>query len=428
MKNTEYYFPKNNFSENTIGKEPNWLIKSGISILSGLMVLLFVASYLIHYPDKLNSKIIITSNDPPIRLTNLSGGTINKLFVKDGDSVQKDQRLYYIDNQKTDLNHIERLKEILIKPIDSLLLYDFKEDSINPGELLASYQNLYEHLINYRKYLQFNPDSLQISVLEGSLRKHNNIGQILKKKISLMEKRVELEKRKNNRQSELYEKGVIAKQEKESFEIDFFEISEDYYLLLSEKANLELKILDIKDQIITLNNKSENTIALFKEEFKNNINSLLNEISSWESMHFIKSPINGKVAFLKHDILNIKAAVGDQEIAVIPFSFDGVVLGKMFTPLYNTGNIKVGDQVNIFLDNYPYQEFGVITGKINSISTLPIENNYLIKVNLPEGLKTKSTIIPFTEELSGTAEIILEEKSLFIRIFQKIFYQNKNNY
>lgn len=64
-------------------------------------------------------------------------------------------------------------------------------------------------------------------------------------------------------------------------------------------------------------------------------------------------------------------------------------LGKIKAPALNSGKIKIGQNVNIRLSNYPDREFGMLNGVIKTISLTPDkDNNLLIDVELPKGLKT----------------------------------------
>lgn len=79
--------------------------------------------------------------------------------------------------------------------------------------------------------------------------------------------------------------------------------------------------------------------------------------------------------------------------------------------------------VNIKLDNYPYEQFGLLKGKIETITTVPLSEKYLVTVSLPQDLKTTyKKQIQFYPEMTGSAKIILKEE----RLLYKLFYQLKS--
>ena len=55
----------------------------------------------------------------------------------------------------------------------------------------------------------------------------------------------------------------------------------------------------------------------------------------------------------------------------------------------NQGKIKINQKVLIKLDNYKYQEYGIVQGKIKSIALVQDKDSkYYIEVALPNGLQT----------------------------------------
>jgi len=87
----------------------------------------------------------------------------------------------------------------------------------------------------------------------------------------------------------------------------------------------------------------------------------------------------------------------------------------------NSGKIKIGQEVNIRLANYPDRQFGVLKGKVKSISLTPDkEGNLLIDISLPKGLTTSyKTEIHFQQEMSGNADVITED----LRLIERLLYQ-----
>ena len=74
----------------------------------------------------------------------------------------------------------------------------------------------------------------------------------------------------------------------------------------------------------------------------------------------------------------------------------------------------------INLSNYPYEEYGIVTGLIQSISLVPKENNYYITISLPHGLATSyGKRIEFSQEMGCEAEVITEDLRLLDRFIYK---------
>lgn len=87
------------------------------------------------------------------------------------------------------------------------------------------------------------------------------------------------------------------------------------------------------------------------------------------------------------------------------------------------GKIRIGQDINIKLISYPFNEYGILKGKIKLISELPIDGRYAIKIVLPNGLTTSyKKKLKYYQGMTGNAEIILQD----LRLIEKILYRFKN--
>jgi len=95
-------------------------------------------------------------------------------------------------------------------------------------------------------------------------------------------------------------------------------------------------------------------------------------------------------------------------------------------PPQGAGKVKVGQEVNVKIDNFPYMEYGYIRVKINNISLIPIDNGqgtkaYILEVEFPEKLITNyGKTLTFSQEMTGNAEIITEDLRLIDRFLNPI--------
>ena len=111
---------------------------------------------------------------------------------------------------------------------------------------------------------------------------------------------------------------------------------------------------------------------------------------------------------------------GDAILSILPKNKQNIV-GRMAIPATNSGKVVSGEKVLIKLDNYQYQEFGIVEGIVQNISLTPDKDgNYYVDVLLPKGLKTSyNKELPFDKELKGNAEIVTND----LRLIERFFYQ-----
>ena len=112
---------------------------------------------------------------------------------------------------------------------------------------------------------------------------------------------------------------------------------------------------------------------------------------------------------------NIKQ--GDELFSVIPTQKQQFI-GKCILPILNTGKLSIGQHVNIKLDNYPYNENGMLQGTVTNISEVPNKDTYAIDVELINGLTTSyHKTLSYKEQMKGKADIITKNVSVMDRIF-----------
>ena len=102
----------------------------------------------------------------------------------------------------------------------------------------------------------------------------------------------------------------------------------------------------------------------------------------------------------------------------LSYSFDKEQLdGELYISSRYISRINIGQKVLIELDKYSYEDYGKITGIIDSVSDLPNENFYVALVGFPNGLITNyNKEISINDALKGSAEIVTED----IRFLQRI--------
>ena len=403
-------------------KVPHWMIRRGNLLFLFLILLLLGISWMVKYPDVIPSEIIVTTQIPPQKEFAKVSGKLTHIFVKDNQNVSVDQPLAIIENSA---NHedVFRLKSI----IDTIRVnnesFHFPIDSIPIlflGDIetsFALFENDYIHYQLNREYrpLSYVADANQYSLAQLNRRLESLLSQ---KKINALE--LEFERKNLKRHQMLFEKGVISEQDYEEKQMTFAQAERNY-------VNFESSISQIREAIGMANKTSKGTqIDRIKEEktlLKNTIqsfNQLKKSIKDWENLYVLKSNIKGAVTFLNYWSVNQTVDIDDLVFTVIPEDYSSFV-GKLKSPAQNSGKIKLGQKVNINLENYPDTEFGVLEGKVENISLIPNdEGQYLINVNLPKELITSyGKRISFKHEMRGVAEIITED----LRLFERFFYQ-----
>ena len=408
-----------------LSKMPSWVIRQGSTVFLFLILLVLCLSWVINYPYTIQTATLITTQIPPQKEFARTTGKLDSIYVEASNIVNNNTVLAVLENP-ANTEDIYYLKSILdsldfdsvpiefpINDIPILLLGDVETAYANFENSYTEYE-LNRALNPYRNEAVFN----QVSLNELKTRLRN-----IEAQYALNHSEIQLKQSDVDRNKRLLDKGVVSQLDYESKQLE----------LLNAKRgliNLEASISQIRESIANASMKVKGTeITRTREDAKlirstlQSFNQLKRAIEEWENLYVLKAEIEGQVSFLSYWSNNQTVNQGDLVFTIIPNSH-GNYLAKLKAAAQNSGKIKIGQKVNIKLDNYPDTEFGMLRGEVNHISLTPdSEGNYYIDVLLPQQLITSyNKEIVFKQEMSGVAEIITED----LRLIERFFYQFKS--
>ncbi|MDT8413663.1 MAG: hypothetical protein RQ875_14445, partial [Vicingaceae bacterium] len=97
-----------------ISAVPNWMIRWGITLIFGLIVMLVTLSWFIKYPDIIFGNATLTTLQPPVKLVVKSSGKLTTILLADGSTVEKNQVIAEMENPITQ-EGIEFLKNYVLE-------------------------------------------------------------------------------------------------------------------------------------------------------------------------------------------------------------------------------------------------------------------------------------------------------------------------
>lgn len=402
---------------------PHWMIRWGNIVVLSIILLMLGVSWMIKYPDMISTQISITTEVPPQKLIAKTSGRIEAILVKDKSQVTKETPIAVIENSAS-YKDVFLLKSIIDTiNIDKNTFPFEKTKTLQLGDIESSFA-----LFQKEYVVDELNNKLQPYKVEGAAQSYEAIQ--LRERLSLLESQksinqseLELQKNDLDRYETLYKKGIIATQELEKQRLQNLQSQKNYKSLLSTISQLKSSLNDLNrnSKTTTINENKEN--VNLDRNVTQAFYQLKKAIKDWELNYVFRSSINGTVTFLQLWSENQNIESGSTIFAIIP-SNETNYIGKVKAVAQNSGKIKVGQDVNIRLANYPDREFGIIKGNVKSISLTPDKDgNLLVDISLPNGLKTSyDKKIKFQQEMSGNADIITED----LRLLERLLYQFKD--
>lgn len=407
--------------QDILTQPPHWMIRWGNTIIFLILVLILMMSYVIRYPEFIPAPIVVTSQNPPEKLEARTNAKIEKIFIKEHQQVKKNEVLMVMQST-ANYEDVLKLKKIIdsMAP-DQLLSFPLNEVShFKLGELQGDYNGFAKAFQDETLFTRLQPYAPENLAANQSLSEYRLRIATTKQQKKLEQAKYEITKKNYQRSQDLYDQGVIASIELENEKIKFLQAQQNL-------ENIKISLSQMEEAISNLN-KTKSGTAINTEKDKITYSSqtlqlfeqLRKSLKQWEQNYLIISNTNGIASFQQFFGENQFVKAGDVILSILPENKDKLV-GRMSVPAANSGKIISGEKVLIKLDNYRYQEYGIIEGKVQNISLSPDKDgNYYVDVLLPKGLKTSyNKTLTFDKELKGNAEIVTED----LRLIERFFYQ-----
>lgn len=416
--------------DDILGKEPNILIKWGISLISIVILLILTGSYFFRYPDVVLASITITTDRLPVNLISKTSGKISVLLTRDKQLVREKSVLAIIKNT-ANFNDIQELN----MKLDSLFFQmNWNKAQVHRqienvhfnntyilGEIQESYLNFLKALREYNYFISSAFQLLKIASIRNQIAQQYSLQDKIVIQSQLIANQLELSYSQFMRDSLLYESKTIPRSEFEKSKTALLQFKVTSENATSNIDNSKITILQLEQQIMDLQQQWDTEVELRFDQLTNSYKVVINKIITWEETYLLITPITGSVTFTKFWCENQDLKAGECVMTIIPVNA-GKFSGKMQMPLAGSGKVKVGQRVDIKLLGYPYLEYGTLTGIVENISMVPIDDNYFVEIKLPNGLRTNyGKVIPNSYQLQGKAEIITDNIRLIERFLQPIY-------
>lgn len=408
--------------EEIIGHTPNWILRSGISIVTGILVLFIAISWFVRYPDIIIAPMKLNAFNAPKLLTNTVEGKLAKLLVKDQELVRNGQALAWLQTPvsymqaiglknwidslviKINDNGQEELKNLPIPNVNQLgeLQFTFQEFSKVYYETLDILSNGYYQ----RKKKSILNDMQQIRSMYNSIKSREDI----------LKEDYEVALSDYSINEKLYSEKVVS--------------TADFNAEKSKRLSKEAILSDIQSQYINnstlLNTKQQELHDVDKvindqwHNFQAALSSLSSQLDKWMKTYILVAPEDGKVQFVGLLEENQWIKINQDLFYIMPFNTS--YYGEALVSQYRLGKLKIGQTVVIKFESFPQEEFGTVSGLISYISNIPDKDgNFLVKIAMKNGLVTNlGKQIYFRSQLVAKAEIITSRERLFMKLVNKI--------
>jgi HlyD family secretion protein len=417
--------------QEVLGGVPPWILRRGIIVLAVFTAILLAGSAVFKYPDTIPAQVTLTGSTPPAAIAAHASGKLKELYVGDNQEVKAGEYLAVIDNPAKTEDILE-LKRFLEKfSMNENAAVSLSGNNLQLGNLQSLYSQFYTSLFEYSEYrrLMYFPQKIQMTK-ERIVRYETQYQNLLRQQ-KIGNEQFDLARKQFQRDSLLHQKGHISPEEYEKSQNAYLQGAMSCENMQSSVGNIQIQIAQLKESLLDTQQQDIEKSNGLHTQLQTLVSQLQTEIKSWELNYVLKASISGKITFTNYWAENQNIPVGGEIFSIVP-GRESEVIGKAQLPVARSGKVKVGQKVNIRLENFPENEYGILRGIVNNISLVPVQSGetacYAVEIDLPDRLVTTyRKELPSLPNMQGRADIVTEDISLlerFILPVKKILSEN----
>jgi len=416
---------KNHLSEeilDILNESPRWVVRMGATVIMFLLVLFLAGTWFIRYPEILKGSVLVTTTAPTLRVVSEREGRMMRMLVPNGAMVRKGDVLAEMEN-RTQLENTTLLRGLL-QQTQSFLQDPNREislpnDSLTWGDMQAEVSGLGQHYRDFRLLQTDDYHAQQVSNLKQQIAALRQLQQVHKRKKDLNKAAFDNTSDGYLTDQKLFAEGIYSRTEFQKKENEYLSKRREQEDYSENIIKNELKMTEIEAELKSVEYAFLEKQRLHLAEIDQAARNIENGLRNWQQQYLITAPSDGKLAYLQNLAENQFVKSGETLFAVMPLHQDFVAMVDI--PVRGMGKASVGQKVILKLDDYPFQEFGTIEGKVLSMAPSTDVKTYRMVVALPNGLKSSyHKDFVCKSEMAGSAEIITDDMRLFERAFYGI--------
>lgn len=414
--------------EEVLGATPSWILTRGTTVIFIAVLAIVLFSCLIKYPDIVIAQVKLTTKNPPSTVEARSSGKVQRLLVRNGAFVTKNQKLAIIESTAhyEDIESLGRqLKQVKVGLYNPIPNFSTLEEGGILGPVQSSFNDFLVQYLDLKNYILLDVVGKQIDTYKQQILNYEKYISLLSRRLANQKKIYQINVNVFKRDSILLKSKTISNADFERSLQSLFSSENDLETIKAQIESTSMDKAKISYQVSDLENQKIEKINQMVTSVRGALKSLEGAITEWDKTFIIRSPIAGKITFNNYWVENQSVQTGNNVFTIIPTNTK-MIIGRAKLSILRSGKVKIGQRVNIKLNNYPYEEYGIVNATINNISLVPERDNkedpfYTVEMTLPYGLKTSyNKTLPFQQEMEASGEIITNTMSVFSRFIQPI--------
>ncbi|MGF1822726.1 HlyD family type I secretion periplasmic adaptor subunit [Vibrio splendidus] len=362
-------------------------------------------------------------------IQSLKGGRIDKILIQEGDIVQKGQILVHFDKASAANTHIAAEREVMGLRIEAERLHAFV------NETKPDFSNIPEQ---HRDLIENHVDALnaknselatELRILEEELKEENAQLSKLNQEIPAVSEQLSSSEKILTMYEELMKKNIGSKKNVLQEQQTRANIKKEYSSLRGERKTLKIKIASFPLRVEKVKKHYFSETLNYRVQVLNKLREAetkLIEATNNLRHRNVNSPIAGIIKSIPRHSLGSVIQPGGVIAEIVPLNGD--IIAEVKIQPKDIGFIKKGQKTILRFDAYEYSQYGVVYGKVLSISPSTFTNKekhavyYKVRVKLDTNYVGKNPnlnlIIP---GMTLECDIVTDKKTVFQALVKPIY-------
>ena len=194
---------------------PSWMIRWGISLIFVILLLCFVLSYFIKYPDVISGTVTLTTETPPVKLVPKTNGEIDQLYVQENQHVEMGEMIAQIRNplSKEAIVYLEEFVQIVEQGLEDEFdkPLSLTETEAVFGAVQNDYNEVLKSIADYRFSIQNGQYLNRKRILEKQIVNYRQLSVINSKQLNYADQNFKLATETYESNKSLYDKNILSK-------------------------------------------------------------------------------------------------------------------------------------------------------------------------------------------------------------------------
>lgn len=311
----------------------------------------------------------------------LEGGVVEKILIEEGQSVEKNQPIYVINNQRarSDLQELRiTLASLKIKQARLQAELDDKGKIDVAAEFRQNYPSIIrseEQLFTSRRSAfrermgsmedRYEQKTLKLSDLRSTVENLN-------KELAIAEEQLLIKKRLFNAGAMSRSQYLDADSRVKDFNTRISKVQKEIPVVISERSEAKARMEEIRQDYYSEVLDEMNKVKVDTKKIRERVISIEDEVTRTS----VRSPINGIVNKIHVNTIGGVVQPGQVMAEIIPVDETLIIEGRVSTE--DRGKIWPGLPVSIKITAYDYTLYGGLEGELTNISA----DSFLDKQNM----------------------------------------------